>query len=296
MRRVWKLALAAVGVPLVGAAVLAAPPTGELMIALTCRSAPQTQNCITRMRAMGHVWVYWGAFDRAICWYGRAAEEGDDTESFFHLGWAYEQRGYRHLAPRIQALERAVEVASSRAHTKIQADAEAGRPLDLPAMPVDLPTGREDFDRAASAYRKAADRGFAPAMNNLGTMYVSGLFGSATRGDGAQWIIRAARAGNPFGAVNATLLYFYWSGMGVRPDSAEARTWSEWNGEDVNPKDLAYPTLEHTSMVLRSGLEPRLFWTIREAAKRRIPLGVDFTPLHPDPRLPTFSPVIKHLN
>ena len=75
MRRVWKLVLAAVGVPLVGAAVLAAPSTGELMIALTCRSAPQTQNCITRMRAMGHVWVYWGAFDRASYWYRRREEQ-----------------------------------------------------------------------------------------------------------------------------------------------------------------------------------------------------------------------------
>jgi hypothetical protein len=162
-------------------------------------------------------------------------------------------------------------------------------------MPVDLPTGREDFDLAASAYRKAAERGFAPAMNNLGSTHVSGLFGSAQRSDGALWILRAARAGNPFGAVNATLLYFYWSGNGVRPDSAEARRWSEWTGEDVNPKDLAYPTLEHTSMVLRSGLEPRLFWTIREAAKRRIPLGASFTPLRPDPRLPAFSPVIRYL-
>ena len=99
-------------------------------------------------------------------------------------------------------------------------------------MLVDLATGREDFDLAASAYRKAAERGFAPATNNLGSMYVSGLFGSAQRSDGALWILRAARAGNPFGAVNTTLLYFYWSGNGFRADSAEARRWSERNGEE----------------------------------------------------------------
>jgi hypothetical protein len=73
---------------------------------------------------MGHVWAYWGALDRAIYWYGSAAEEGDDTDSLFHLGWAYEQRGYPYLIPRMQAQERAVEVASSRAQTKIQAHAD----------------------------------------------------------------------------------------------------------------------------------------------------------------------------
>src|SRR3974390_3655642 len=80
MRGVGKVVVAAWGVPLGGAAVLAAPSTGELMIALTCRSAPQTQDCITRMRAMGHVWASWSffdrrAFDRASYWYRRREEQ-----------------------------------------------------------------------------------------------------------------------------------------------------------------------------------------------------------------------------
>jgi hypothetical protein len=80
MRLVWKLALAAVAVPLVGAAVLAAPPTRELMIELSCRNAPQTQNCITRMRAKAQVWASWSffdrrAFDRANYWYRRREEQ-----------------------------------------------------------------------------------------------------------------------------------------------------------------------------------------------------------------------------
>jgi hypothetical protein len=48
-------------------------------------------------------------------------------------------------------------------------------------------------------------------------------------------------------------------------------------------------------MVLCSGSEPRLFWTIREAANHRIRLGVSFTPLRPEPGLPTFSLVGKSM-
>lgn len=293
MRRVWKITLAVVAIPVVVSAILVAPPTSELMIALNCRSKPQTPNCIARMRAMGHVWAAWGSLDRAIYWYRRAVEEGDDTASLFHLGWAYEQRGYRDLVERMQARQSALDEAAARARS--QTDAAAGPPVEAPTMPkVNLPAGHEDFESAAAAYRKAANRGFAPAMNNLGSMYVSGVFGSAQRDEGAQWIIRAARAGNPLGAINAALLYT--GGIGVPANPGEAIRWGQWNGKGVNPGDLAYPTLEHTRMALSGDIEPRLLTAIREVSKRHIPLGMSFKPLQADARLPTFQSVREQFN
>lgn len=296
MRRRWKIALWVVGAVVLVPAIVLAPPTGELMINLTCRMKPPTPNCVERMRAMGHVWAHIGWLDRSIAWYARAAAEGDDTESYFHLGWAYEQRGYRQVVPKTLAQRKTQEHVTAKMQADLNARFDAGllNTIDVRQMPeAPEPNVREDFELAAAAYRKAADRGFAPAMNNLGQMYIGGVFGSARRQDGAAFIISAAEAGNPFGAINATLIYT--AGMGVQRDDGEATRWGQWNGEGVNARDLVYPTLEHSRMALSGQAEPRLFAVIREVSKRHIPLGVSFKPLRPDPRLPTFRSVTEQI-
>jgi hypothetical protein len=130
-------------------------------------------------------------------------------------------------------------------------------------------------------------------MNNLGQMYVSGALGLDRLKDGAALIVRAAEAGNPLAAINAALIYT--AGMGVARDDREATRWGQWNGEGVNPRDLAYPTLEHSRVALSGDVEPRLLVAIREVSKRRLPLDVRFKPLRPDPRLPTFQSVVDGL-
>src|SRR5690606_33728256 len=99
-------------------------------INLTCRMTPPTPNGVARMRAMGHVWAQIGWLERAIKWYGRAAAEGDDAASYFHLGWAYEERGYRQAGPRMQAYRKAQEQAVAKVQAELKARFEAGV-LDL---------------------------------------------------------------------------------------------------------------------------------------------------------------------
>jgi hypothetical protein len=260
---------------------------------------PLTPNCVQRMRAMGHVWAQIGWLDRAITWYGRAAAEGDDAESYFHLGWAYEERASRRIVPRMQAHQKAMERAAANVQAELQARFDVGHPNMTEAQISKMqelpePNVREDFERAKGAYRKAAERGFAPAMNNLGQMYLSGVLGPARPEDGAALILRAAEAGNPLGAINAALIYN--GGMGVPHDDSKAARWGQWSGERVNARDLVYPTLEHSRMVLAGNVEPQLLVSIREVAKRHIPLGAGFKPLRPDPRLPTFSSVRNQLD
>jgi hypothetical protein len=298
MRRTWKIALGIVGVAVATPLVLLSPPFGELSIKLTCRMQPPTPTCAARMRAMGHVWAQFGWLDRAVLWYGRAAHEGDNTAAYFHLGWAYEQRGYRQIVPRTQAHEKTLKAAAAKMQAELKAQVDAGitdvSKLKVPAMPtVPEPKLREDFELAEQAYRKAAERGFAPAMNNLGQLYMSGALGSPDYEGGAQWILRAAQAGNPFGTINASLIYT--GGMGVPSDTEQAARWGHWTGDHTDPRDVAYPTLEHTTMVLSGSSEPPLVAGIRETMKSHKPLTVAFKPLQPDPRLPTFHSVAKKL-
>lgn len=304
MRRRWQILMWVAGTVVAVPIIVFAPPTSELIINLTCRDTPPTPKCVVRMRAMGHVWAQLGWLDRAITWYRRAATEGDDPGSYFHLGWAYEQRGFRDFVSKAQAHERAADAAASKAQAGLEAslkhqfvtgdvyshqsNSEAAKMTDLPE-----PNLREDFNLAEGAYRKAAERNFAPAMNNLGAMYVSGVFGSARRWDGVPWLMRAGQADNPFGAINLALMYS--DGLGVPRDAAEAARWGAWKGAHVDRRDLAYPTLERTRMVLGGGIEPQWAAAIREAAERQIPLDVSFTPLRPDPRLPTFRQVQEKL-
>lgn len=297
MRRSLKIVLGVAGALVLVPAVVLAPPTTELIINLTCRPVPLTPNCLVRMRAMGHVWAQLGWIDRAIHWYGRAATEGDDPASYFHLGWAYEQRGQREAMPRMEAYRKAQDEAAERAAVKYKADLMAGKavPLDGPDVEnIPEPNVREDFDLAIAAYRKAADRGFAPAMNNIGQMYLSGVFGSRSFGDGAAWVMRAAKAGNPLGAIN--LAFAYTDGRGVPRDANEAARWGQWTADKTDPRDLAQPTLERTAIIFRGDIDVHLAAQIRDKAKTGEAMTSKFRPLQPDPRLPTFKSVTEKLN
>jgi TPR repeat protein len=316
MRRALKIVLWLAGGITISAAALVAPPTGEVSIALTCRSQPQTPPCIARMRAMGHVWMSFGWETRALHWYERAAAEGDDPAAYFHVGWLYEQRGQKTVVPRVLDYDKKQAAAAARDQARLKAlfdermktIGKTGNQADkIKALEAELeaeskrmaaealpePNLRDDFERAEAAYRKAAEHGFAPAMNNLGQLYLSGAFGSQRRSEGVPWIMRAADAGNPVGAVNLSLIYT--DGMFVPRDPALAARWGKWIGDRVNPRDLAYPTLERTHMVLAGAIDRQFVAQIRENAKRHEPINVKFTPLQPDARIPTFKQVQKQL-
>jgi hypothetical protein len=312
MRRGWKIALWIGTAVVVVPAVLLSPPTGELSLALTCRREPPTQACIARMRAMGHVWTEFGWLGRAIHWYERAAAGSDDPVAYFHLGWLYEHRGQTSVVPRLLDYNKKLEAAAARDQARLKALVEGRikKAVDsrksladvkitdadlkeLDAAKIPEPELHDDFDRAEAAYRKAAERGFAPAMNNLGQILLSGAFGSARRGEGVPWLIRAAEAGNPVGSINLSLVYT--DGMTVPRDLAQAERWSHWTDKITDRRDLASPTLERTNMVLAGTLDRPLVAAIRAKAKTKQELTVTFRPLPPDPRLPTFESVRKAL-
>jgi TPR repeat protein len=310
MRRRWKTAVwigaAAIAVP----AVLISPPFGELSLALTCRMEPPTSLCVARMRAMGHVWTEFGWLGRAITWYERAAAGSGDPIAYFHLGWLYEHRGQTSVVPRMLDYNKSLEAATARDQARLKAlvDGRIKKAIDAGKSPADVkitdadlgeleapkipePKLRDDFERAEAAYRKAAERGFAPAMNNLGQIYLNGVFGSARRGEGVPWLVRAAEAGNPVGSINLSLVYT--DGMTVPRDLAQAERWSHWTDKVTDPRDLASPTLEHTNMVLAGTLDRPLVAAIRAKAKTKEELTVTFRSLPPDQHLPTFESVRK---
>jgi len=80
---------------------------------------------------------------------------------------------------------------------------------------------RKDFGEARRLYQKAADDGYAKALNNLGAMYEVSRPGIAVdHAEAVKWYTKAAEAGEPIGMSN--LGWMYEAGLGVKKNCAEA--------------------------------------------------------------------------
>lgn len=268
MRLVTKILIgvgALVAVPVIlGVALVTFPQINEVVLKMTCSEENPTPTCVTRMRAMGHVWSLKHDLSRARDWYQRAAEHGD-VQAMFHLGWIYEQ----------WALVDVTDYAK-----------------DIAANVASVPPEMQNFTLAADAYRKAANKGHAPAMNNLGELYFNGAIGQAWPEEGFRWILRAAEAGNPVAAMNVAM--HYRSGWGVSANEGEAERWSTWRGDKSNPPDLSEPTLERTTLQ-GQGLPPQIRDYVRHSVETHQPVTTTFRPLRPNPSLPTFRSVKESL-
>jgi hypothetical protein len=254
----------------VGGAVfyaLTLPAVMEQSFAWTCGTAT-TERCIIRMRGMGHVYSGKDNPERAAHWYRRGAEAGDPA-AMFHLAWTLEERGLVQFRAAIS-------------------DMAARRAADAPNQSVSF--SRSPFEEAILWYRRAADQGFAPAMNNLANLYEQSFLGSRNLDEGFRWYAMAARAGNPIGAFN--LSAHYRDGLGVKRDIAEADKWSRWSPENFARTDLSEPTLERTRIFGHNVVAP-LRAKLRAVAGDGPPAyaTLERTPLKPDPNLPTFSQV-----
>jgi TPR repeat protein len=225
-----------------------------------------TDSCVVSARALGQVWAYNGEAERAIHWYRRAAEAGD-PKSMFHLGWIIEHQ--------------AVETYNGKAWEAAALGQTSGFRSEL----------RPQFDLAASWYRRAAEAGFAPAMNNLGQLYARGLNGSRNPQMAAYYYRMAAQAGNPVAGFNLSLAHL--AGDGVAQNGAEALKHMEWSpSKKYSEADLQSPTLERTRFnggMLGQGLRERL----RSAAEAGPPATakMEFRPMRPVSNLPTFEEV-----
>jgi hypothetical protein len=250
---------------------LTLPAVMEKNFEWTCGAAT-TERCIIRMRGMGHVYSNKGNPELAARWYRRGAEAGDPA-AMFHLAWTLEERGL----VQFQAAVR---------------DMAARRAAEAPNQSLSFP--RSPFEEAISWYRRAADQGFAPAMNNLANLYEQSFLGSRDLDEGYRWYAMAARAGNPIGAFN--LSAHYRDGLGVARNVAEADKWSKWSPGKFARTDLSEPTLERTRIFGHNVAAP-LRARLRAVAADGPPAyaTLELTPLKPDPDLPTFSQVRDRL-
>ena len=244
------------------------PLTALLLEARLERDCPQggiRPDCISRMQAMGDVWSWFEDWPRAEVWYRRAAEQGN-VVAMFQLGWIYQE--YSKAALR-------------------SADARVLR--ETGQAPTGMATNEQ---RAREWYRLAADKGFAPAMNNLAELD-RGAMDPRDRAEAMRWFLTAARAGNPIAMWNVAVAYA--SGQGVPHDPNEMRNWLSWDPKNgFDPRDLSWPTLEHTTL-FGSPIPDSRIVGLRASAKAKMPVEFVMVPLKPNPAIPTFRQLTEQM-
>ena len=83
----------------------------------------------------------------------------------------------------------------------------------------------QDYAKAREWYEKAADKGDASAMVNLGVLYANGHGVAQDYAKAREWYEKAADKGDASAMPNLGLLYH--NGQGVAQDYAKAREWYE---------------------------------------------------------------------
>lgn len=219
----------------------------EKKLEADCPSPPFNDSCITRMRATGHSWSSNGDLVKAKKWYQIAADNGD-ISAMFHLGWIYQELAFE-----------------GRENHENNTD-ELTKKREFAAT----------MEYAMEWYQKSAENGFAPAMNNLGQLYLHGNGKIQNEAEAFKWHLAAAKAGNPVGAWNVMIAYN--AGQGVEVDTIEAKKWQLWNPKNSNPKDISSPTLERT-ILFGTKLPPQEVAYIKKAAKEGVNLDLLLTPL-----------------
>ncbi len=252
---------------------IAIPQAQEKYLEMTCSMTAPDAACQNDLVRMGHVWSERSQFERAIPWYARAAEAGD-AAAMFHLAWTYQRIGINE--PTAGQPDRLVSVFGAHGHMA----GDAQEPPTQPAAP-------SSTEQAAYWYRKAAQQGYAPAMNNLGQLYLFGVLGARDFQEAMRWHLAAARAGNPIAALNVSLAYR--TGMGVPVDVTQARQWASLH-VDQNSPDLEPVTLSRT-LVYGSSVGAKIGATLRSAGALGEQIESSIDPLQPSAGMPSFHAV-----
>ncbi len=247
----------------------------EARIDWNCSQAKPDATCLARMRAMGHIWSGMGDLERAKHWYEAAANHGDAV-AMFHLAWVYDVEARRDIRVFAQS-----SAGRMQAQAPAVAAGESVPPMAAEAVPIAAKVAQ-----AVNWYHRSANLGFAPAMNNLGQLYFIGLDRSESLSVAFEWYLQSARSGNPIGAWNVMLAYR--AGSGVRPNFPESQRWAVWSSEHTDPADLAWPTLERTT-VTGSFLPPDRIAVLRSASIAGVSVRIDRLPPPPIMPLPRFA-------
>jgi TPR repeat protein len=302
-RKLTRLSIIIAGT--LGVLVAMVPVVMEINLAIACPEP--SPSCLPRYRAAGHFWSKLGVMTRARHWYARGAEAHDPI-AMFHLGWTHEQEGWSDVARAGREWKAAsalhdfmlgvmAEFTSAswtiggwrlwkqalQLYVKLHAWSEA----ELAALRTHFAKlARIEFASAGEWYRRSAALEFAPAMNNLGLLYLDGRGVERDQEQAHRWILAAARAGNPVGAMNVVVLA---SGAGQKnPD--EVGAWSTISPSKANAADLAEPTFERT-LLFGPAVPAIRREQIRQAAREKSEVRLGVKPLKPDASLPLFKRV-----
>lgn len=199
-----------------------------------CSLENPTDTCLIHLRNLGHLTSEKGDLVEAQFWYQIGANHGDPL-AMFHLAWVYEEKTYPNL---LGAFKKYVEAG----------DITQAKLRELNSKKF------HDIFSAEFWYKKSAQQGFAPSMNNLGILYLYlppdpySLSNIEIEDDqkAFYWIESAAKAGNPVGQMN--LAYALLTGDGFPPNLAEAEKWMTWTPNSGIGSDLEDSTLKRTRL------------------------------------------------
>lgn len=258
------------GIGLLGGGLFTAMPwLVEIKLIRDCSEGPPSEECVTRMRAMGNIWSKRGDMDNAELWYRQAAGTGDPV-AMFHLAWTYQETMRRNMADESFT---AAELT------------EAGGPVEaaLERGALFVPGGyeHETYNLLARLwYERSAKTGFAPAMNNLAQSYRKGTGGIVDRDEALRLYKASAAAGNPIGHLNVSLLHFVsitssfdnWAARGENWKGA--LDWAQWTPDGTeSARQFASPILERTYL-LGESLDFRNCAWLRDSRKTGAPVTV----------------------
>ncbi len=174
-------------------------------------------------------------YKQAVHWYCKSVEAEDNCVSAYNLGKIYEQGGHGITADRKEAVrwyQKAIELGYDEVPEAIldYSDTAAARLEELQGDEAIECAGRGyeagqrgDYREAVRWYLKAADKGSAPAMYNLGIYYHNGTGVIQNYVQAFQWFCKAANAEHVW-AMYMVGLYYY-NGHGMAQDYNRAVYW-----------------------------------------------------------------------
>ncbi len=252
------------------------PDLLESKLLWDCSSSDHAPSCLVRMQAVGNLFFRDGRSDRGEFWYRQAALRGDPV-AMFHLAWVYEQKAQIAKRQSVQWVGMQVKYHDPPQHIDRRDFFKLTRKLDKRS--VVAAKASDGFHRMAESwYRRSADLGFAPSMNNLAMLYSrSTLF--SDRADLAREYLKAAHEiGNPIAGWNYLLTYPHEPGLPPIPtDPTQWREWT-WTPTEGVRRQLARPILERTFAVA-GGFSDTEHHGLRQSAKMGEPVTFKVKPL-----------------
>ncbi|WP_224407632.1 tetratricopeptide repeat protein [Afifella sp. IM 167] len=233
-----RISLAVAAAFLVGPALAGFMAWQDHRLETNCKVA--MDGCLKKMRVRGLLWESLGIEARAARWYRRGIAEHDPA-AMFHLAALREAQAWERLemSPRDWILrQRKGSAISGGLKEKV----------------------RREGEEAIAWYRRSAEAGFAPAMNNIGEAYLGGFGVVADEGEAYRWKLNAAKAGNPVGAFYLAFA----TGASVKGSAGgdDRQRWSELRATAADGRDLAEPTLSRTK-----NIGAPLSWRSRQALR-----------------------------